>query len=208
MTHDPREAPSTAPEGARVEIRGRLSRRLGFTPFRILAIVTGFTLLRGLVSLVGRFLLVWRRTAIATIDGGTLVLDVEWSALGKSFRKRRTVAPIRGVEAARLEERRRYLHLLVGFGCLAIGTWVGIQWFVDGLRAGFPQLALVGAGVVAAGIVLDWASYSFVPEGKGRHHVVLAMGPWRVRLAGVDRGAAERFLAALRDGWSSAPERR
>ncbi len=206
MTHDPREAPSTAVEGAR--IRGRLSRRLGFTPLRILAIVTGFTLLRGLVSLLGRFLLVWRREAVASIDGETLALEVEWSALGRSFRKVRTVTPLRGVAAARLEERRRYLHLLVGFGCLAIGTWVGIQWFVEGLHAGFPKLALVGAGVVAAGVVLDWISYSFVPEGRGRNHVILAMGPWRVRLSGVERDAAERFLAALRDGWGAASERR
>ena len=91
-----------------------------------------------------------------------------------------------------------------GFGCLAVGTWVGIQWFVDGLRAGFPKLALLGAGIVAAGIVLDYVSYTFVPEGKGRNHVIVSLGSWRVRLSGVEREAAERFTQALREGWSSA----
>lgn len=204
------DAPTTATrdEAAPPRLRGRLSRRLGFTPIRVIAILTGFTLLRGLLSLAGRYLLVWRRTAVATIEGGELSLEVEWSALGRSFRRTRTVAPIRDVAAARLEERRRYVHLLVGFGCLAVGTWVGIQWFVDGLRAGFPQLALVGAGVVALGVLLDFASYSFVPEGKGRHHVILALGPWRVRLSGVEREAAERFLASLRRAWGAAPKGR
>ena len=202
MTHDPSSAPSTEPAGP--QIRGRLTRRLGFAPIRILAVLTGFALIRGVLALIGRYLLVWRREATAAIDGGTMTLDVEWSVLGKRFRRTRTVAPIRSVEAARFEDRRRYVHLLVGFGCLAIGTWVGIQWFVEGLRAGFPQLALIGAGIVAAGVLLDLVMYVFVPEGKGRSHVHLVLGPWRVRVAGVEREAGERFLAALREGWKSA----
>jgi len=145
-----------------------------------------------------------RREATAAIDGGTMTLDVEWSILGKRFRRTRTVAPIRAIDAARFEDRRRYVYLLVGFGCLAVGTWVGIQWLVEGLRAGFPQLALIGAGIVAAGVLLDLAMYVFVPEGKGRSRVQLILGSWRVRVAGVEREAGERFLEALREGWKSA----
>lgn len=203
MTHDPASASSSEPEGP--QIRGRLSRRLSWAPIRVLAVLTGFALLRGLVALIGRYLLVWRREATASIDGGNLTLDVEWSVVGKKFRRTRTVAPIRSIDAVRFEDRRRYVHLLVGFGCLAIGVWVGIQWLVEGLRAGFPQLALIGAGIVAAGVLIDLIMYLVIPEGKGRSHVQLAMGPWRVRVAGIDRAAGERFLAALRDGWSSAP---
>jgi hypothetical protein len=206
MTHDPANAPSLAPPGP--QIRGGLTRRLWFAPIRVLAVLTGFALLRGLLALVGRYLLVWRRHATATIDGGAVILEVEWSLLGKRFRRTRTVAPIRSLDAARFEDRRRYVHLLVGFGCLAIGTWVGIQWLVDGLRAGFPQLALIGAGVVAAGVILDLVLYLVVPEGKGRSHVQLALGPWRVRVAGVEREAGERFLDALREGWKSAASAR
>jgi hypothetical protein len=202
MTHDPSSAPSTEPAGP--QIRGRLTRRLGFAPVRILAVLTGFALIRGVLALIGRYLLMLRREATAAIDGGTMTLDVEWSLLGKRFRRTRTVAPIRTIDAARFEDRRRYVYLLVGFGCLAIGTWVGIQWLVEGLRAGFPQLALIGAGIVAAGVLLDLVMYVFVPEGKGRSHVHLVLGPWRVRVAGVEREAGERFLAALREGWKSA----
>jgi hypothetical protein len=202
MTHDPANAPSQSPAGP--QIRGGLSRRLGFAPLRILAVLTGIALIRGLVALIGRYLLVWRREATVSLDGGTMTIDTEWSVLGKRFRRTRSVAPVRSLDAARFENRRRYVHLLVGFGCLAIGTWVGIQWLVDGLRAGFPQLALVGAGVVAAGVVLDLVMYVFVPEGKGRSRMVFAFGPWRVRVAGVEREAGERFLGALREGWKSA----
>jgi hypothetical protein len=202
MAHDFSNAPSPEPAGPR--IRGQLSRRLSYAPIRVLAVLTGFALVRGVLSLVGRYLLVLRREATAAIDGGTMTLDVEWSILGRRFRRIRTVAPIRTIDAARFEDRRRYVYLLVGFGCLAIGTWIGIQWLVEGLRAGFPQLALIGAGIVAAGVLLDLAMYVFVPEGKGRSRVHLILGPWRVRLAGVEREAGERFLEALREGWKSA----
>ena len=47
------------------------------------------------------------------------------------------------------ENRQRYLYLLVGFGFLVVGTLVGMQWFLDGLRAGYPYLVLLGAGIIA-----------------------------------------------------------
>ena len=202
MARDPESVPVQESGGPRV--RGALSRRLAFAPIRVLAVLTGFSLLRGVLALIARYLLVFRREATAAIDGGTVTLDVEWTLLGRRLRCTRTTAPIRSIEAARFEDRRRYVHLLVGFGCLAIGTWIGIQWLVEGLRAGFPQLALLGAGIVAGGVILDLVLYLAIPEGKGRHHLHLALGPWRVRVAGVEKEAGERFLEALREGWKPA----
>ncbi len=184
-----------------VAVRGELARRLSYVPFRVLSILTGFFLLRGLVSLVLRYGFVLRRYVTITVEGSSLVLDTEWLILGKPFRQTRTIAPI--PHAVRLENRQRYIHLLIGFGALAVGTWLGIQWFVDGLRAGYPYLALVGAIVICLGIGVDLFLYMLVPAGKGRSRLVLAMGPWTMRVCGVEHGAAQRFLDRVGESWKT-----
>lgn len=188
-------------ENDRPGVKGHLARRLSWAPIRVIAIITGFSLLRGIISLVARFALVFRRRATVTVDGGTIVLDVEWSLAGKTFRKTRTVSPITSLEAVRFENRKRYIYLLIGFGFLAAGTWFGIQYLVDGLRAGYPFLALVGAGIVVAGILVDLLLYALVPEGKGKSRIVLAMGPWRYRIAGIVREDGEAFIREVRSSW-------
>jgi hypothetical protein len=201
---DSGETPETDGPSGRAEISGLLVRRLGWAPLRVLAIVTGFSLVRGLLALVARYLLWLRRRATARVDGGRLELEIEWSIMGKRFRRSRTVAPLKELAAVRLENRKRYVQLLIGFGCLAVGTWVGVQWLVDGLRAGYPYLSLVGAGIVAAGILLDLVLYLVVPEGRGRSLVVLSLGPWRARVAGVDPVEGEQFLDAVGESWKAA----
>jgi hypothetical protein len=191
--------------GEQSAVTGQVTRRLACAPLRVLAVITGVALLRGVLTLAARYLLGLRSTATVRVEGRALVLDVRWSIIGRVVRESTTVAPLAGVAAARLENRRRYVHLLVGFGCLAAGTWVGIQWLVDGLRAGFPYLALLGAGVVAAGILLDLLAYFVVPESRGRSHMLLALGPWRVRLSGVDPRAARGFLDALKAAVKEPP---
>ncbi len=179
-------------------VRGELARRLSWAPIRVLSIVTGIFLVRGIVSLILRYCLALKRMVTVDVQGSSVLLDVEWSILGRRFRRVRTEAPIGDVPAMRLENRQHYLYLLVGFGALAIGAWIGIQWFVDGLRAGYPHLALVGAGVVVLGVLIDLGLYLFVPSGPGRSRLVMPMGPWKMRVTGVDPDAAEQFFKAVR----------
>jgi hypothetical protein len=82
-----------------------------------------------------------------------------------------------------------------------VGFLIGMQWFLDGLRAGYPYLVSVGAAIIAAGIAIDAVVFLFIPKGTGRSHLVLALGPWIVRIVGVDTSRAERFLNAAQDGW-------
>jgi hypothetical protein len=182
-------------------VSGELTRRPLFAPLRVLLLVTGIAFLRGLLALIGRYCLWLRRRATLALEDGTLVLDVEWSILGRRFRHTTTRAPLRELGAVRYENRQRYLYLLVGFGALAVGTWVGIQWFVDGLRAGYPYLALVGAGIVALGVVIDLLLYLFVPEGAGSSRLVVVLGPWIHTLSGAETSDTERLLAAVSAGW-------
>jgi hypothetical protein len=182
-------------------ISGLLVRRRAWMPLRILAVITGLALVRGLLVLAGRYLLALRRTAVARVEGDTISIEEAWTICQKRFRRARTVSPVFDVDAARFERRWRHVHLVIGFGCLTVGTWLGIQWLVDGLRSGYPYLALVGAAVVAAGVAVDLLVYLVVPEGRGRSRVTLAIGPWRVLIAGVDPEAGERFVEALRKSW-------
>lgn len=185
-------------------VNGEISRRLAWAPFRIISILSGFFLIRGLFSLVWRFCLAFRRKAQVTFKEGSLILSEEWWIFGKIIRFATLEAPITDIGAVRFENRQRYLYLLVGFGALAIGTWIGIQWFVDGMRAGYPNLALVGALVVFVGVAIDVALYLFVPGGLGKKVLILSMGPWMIRLTGVDDQLAGRFLEDARRFWQEA----
>lgn len=185
------------------EVNGEISRRLVWAPLRVISILSGFSLLRGLASLILRYCLVFRRKAVVTMEKRALVLSEEWWILGKRIRTTTFQAPLDDMRAVRFENRQHYLYLLVGFGALAVGTWLGIKWFVDGLRASYPNLALLGAGVVFAGVLIDVLLYLFVPTGPGKKIIILSMGPWTLRLGGVDVDAAHRFLEEARRNWQA-----
>jgi hypothetical protein len=184
-----------------IQVRGEMVNRAAWAPLRVLAIVTGLFLVRGILALFGRYCLGLRRRACAQVEGRTLVLAVEWSILGKKIKETRTIAPITDLKAVRLENRQRYLHLLIGFGALVTSAWIGIQWFVNGLRAGYPYLALVGAGIVAAGVLIDLFLYFVVPSANGSSRILIALGPWEVRLAGVDPDKASAFVAQMQSAF-------
>ena len=184
-----------------VILKGEISRMPVWAPIRVLMTVTGLILVQNLLKLMARYLLAIKGQATATVRGANLTLTAEWSVMGRRIRRVKTTAPIRRLDAVRFENRQRYLHLLVAFGCLVVGTLVGMQWFLDGLRAGYPYLVLVGAAIVAAGIALDLVLYLLIPAGRGRSHLVLSLGPWTTRLIGVDTANAERFLEQVESGW-------
>ena len=52
-------------------------------------------------ALVARYLLWLRRRATARVDGERLELEIEWSIMGKRFRRSRTVAPLKELAAVR-----------------------------------------------------------------------------------------------------------
>ncbi len=182
-------------------LAGEVTRMPTWKPIRIFLIVTGLILVRNTFALIARYCLGLRGKATVSIKDNTIILAVEWTLLGRRFRRTKTAAPVRDVAAVRFENRQRYLYLLVGIGALVVGTLVGTQWFLDGLRAGYPYLVLVGAGVVAAGIAVDLLLYIFIPNGEGRSHLILALGPWTVRIIGVSPVRAEAFLRAVENGW-------
>ena len=132
-----------------------------------------------------------------------LTVTREWSLLGRSIRRSVTTSPITDVSSVRFENRQRYLYLLVGFGCLVVGVLIGAQWFLNGLRAGYPFLTLIGALVVLSGVILDIVLYLFWPIRGGRTSLIITQGPWITRLKGVDAGSAERVMSIIHAVWRS-----
>ncbi|NVL83962.1 hypothetical protein, partial [Escherichia coli] len=55
-----------------------------------------------------------------------------------------------------------------GLLALAIGSYVGVRAFVDGVRAASPSLLLTGLVVIALGIGADFVLGSLVPGSRGR----------------------------------------
>jgi hypothetical protein len=183
-----------------VILQGYVSKRLSSPPVRVLSVLTGFSLVKGILYLVGRYLLAFRKKAQLSIkDNKIIILSVEWSIMGKIFKTSEITAPVTDTTGVQLENRKRYIHIVVGFGFLAIGVWVGIQWLVDGLRAGYPLLALIGAAVVAAGIAIDLILYLLIPQGEGKSRMTLAIGPWFIRLTGIKSEKASRFIDAVNE---------
>ena len=184
-------------------ISGEIVKTPSSALLRVLATVTGLLLVKAVFLIIVRYLLAFRSRGSAAIRGNLITVTEEWFLFGRSIRRRVTTAPIRDIAAVRFENRQRYLYLVVGFGCLVAGTLMGAQWFLDGLRAGYPYLTLVGASTVLAGVAADLALYLFYPFKGGRSHLTIVQGPWLMRFRGVETGAAEKLIEQLHRAWSS-----
>ena len=198
MTAEQHDASAPAPQPA--AITGEVGRIPAPPWIRALLAATGLTLLVGLARIVTRYLLALRAQGSARLDRGSVVIDVERTLLGKRIRRERVVLP-RTSAGARLESRQRFVALLVGFSSFVVGALVGLHLFVDGLRAGYPYLMLVGAAVVAVGAAVELTLYLLFPRGHERSRLHLSGGGWIYRFSGVDTAAALGFISSI------APER-
>lgn len=178
-------------------ISGRLSKKCTYPLIQVLLTVTGLSLALGIFELMGRYLLALRKNATATLANGTLTIKVTYSIFGKPIKNTQTITAAKNINAIEMENKARYLHLLVGFGFLVIGLFCGVHWLLDGLGARYPYLALIGAGVILAGVAADLLLYYFIPEGPGKTHVGLAIPGWRFRLLGVSNDDATSFITRV-----------
>jgi len=86
----------------------------------------------------------------------------------------------------------------VGAAFLTAGLLAGIHWLLDGLRAGYPYLALLGAGIILAGLGLDLLLFLLVPGSEGPRAILLETDTRHFRLEGVDIPASDQFVASVR----------
>ena len=135
---------------------------------------TGFLLVMAVCRLVARLALAYRQPAEVTLtdDGG---VRVRWRVelLGRTIQNRDVVIPRGGLVRAFRELRYPRAGLYAGLVALALGSYVGVSCFVDGIRAASPSMLAVGWGIVSLGLAFDFVLSSIEPGARGRCRVSL-----------------------------------
>ena len=134
---------------------------------------TGILAVMHLGRLLGQVALRYRRPAELQVSAKGVVIITRTELLGRTLKERNIHIPIEALLRATREIRYPRLALYVGLGALAIGSYFGISLFVDGARAGSPELLGIGLLLVVLGIVLDYVLSNIVPSGKRVCRVVL-----------------------------------
>jgi hypothetical protein len=143
-------------------------------PAKLIALaVTGILAAMWMARLVGRLALRYRRPAELRVTGGRVTLRSRTELLGRTLRERETVIPEGGLVRATREVRYPGILLYTGLFALALGSYFGVALFIDGARAGSPELIGIGALLVAGGVGLDFLLGNAQSGLRGRCRVVL-----------------------------------
>jgi hypothetical protein len=160
---------------------------------------SGILLVMHLARLLGRLALAYKRPAevVLSDDGG---VRVRWRTemLGRTLRDRDVVVPRAALMRATREVRYPHLAMYAGLVALAIGSWLGVSAFVDGVRAASPSLLASGVGIVALGLALDFVLSSIAPGANGRCRMLFVPRDGsKLCVGGIDAGRADALLARL-----------
>jgi hypothetical protein len=160
---------------------------------------TGVLLVLHAARAFGRIALAYRKPAEIRLseDGG---VRVHWRTqmLGRTLGDRDVVVPRSGLAQATREVRYPRLALYAGLLALALGSYVGVSAFVDGVRAASPSLLGAGLVIVILGLAVDFFLSSIAPAASGRCRVLLVpRNGRRLCVGGVDTRTADAMLARL-----------
>lgn len=161
--------------------------------------MTGLLFVVQAVRLVGRLAFAYKRPAELTLseDGG---IRVHWrlELLGRTLRDRDVLVPRTALVRATREVRYPRLALYAGLLALAVGSYVGVSAFTDGVRAASPSLLATGLVIVALGIALDFALSSIAPGARGQCRLlVVPRDGAKLCVGQVDARRADAILARL-----------
>jgi hypothetical protein len=188
-----------APEGAVTIAIGELVPAPRGPVALVLLGFTGILALMHLGRLLGQVALRYRRPAEMKVSAKGVVIHTKTELLGRTLKERDIHIPIEALLKATREVRYPRLALYTGLGALALGSYLGISLFVDGARAGSPELLGIGLLLVVVGIGLDYVLSNIVPSGPRSCRVVLVprKGP-AVALGRVDPLRADEALNRLK----------
>jgi hypothetical protein len=157
--------------------------------------VTGLLFLTHAIRLVGRFALAYRTpTEVSLTDAGVRV-RTRTQMLGRTLREREHVIVRSGLVRIVREVRYPRAGFYAGLLALAVGSYVGVRAFVDGVRAASPSLLLTGLVVVVIGIGIDFVLGSLLPGVKGRVRVAFVPRTGKVLcVADIDATRADDAL--------------
>jgi hypothetical protein len=166
----------------------------------VLLALTGILLAAHAVRLVARLALAYRRPAEVSLTDAGVRVKTRTELLGRTLKEREHVLPRTGLVRVVREVRFPRAAFYAGLIALALGSYIGVRAFADGVRAASPSLLLVGLLIVALGIGADFVLGSLVPGSRGRCRIAFVprAGP-TLCIGDVDARRADEVLrAALR----------
>jgi len=157
--------------------------------------VTGLLFVMHALRLVGRFALGYRTpTEVSLTDAGVRV-RTRTEMLGRTLREREHVIVRSGLVRIVREVRFPRAGFYAGLLALALGSYVGVRAFVDGVRAASPSLLLTGLVVVVVGIGIDFVLGSLLPGVQGRVRIAFVPRTGKVLcVADIDATRADDAL--------------
>ncbi len=164
--------------------------------------LTGLLFALQAARLFGRVVLAYKRPAEILLleDGG---IRVKWRVelLGRTLRDRDVLVPRIALAQAAREVRYRGATLYAGLLALAVGSYLGVSAFVDGVRAASPALLGAGLFIVALGLAFDFVLSCALPGARGRCRVLFVpRSGGKLCIGGVDLARADAVLARLASG--------
>ncbi len=198
LSQDPSEAAAAARSDAIGEVRdpfvralfaprpsgsaggdARLSGELSPAPHG--PVLTAFYALSGLlfvsraVRLLGRLALAFRQPAEIRLSERGLEIAHKTEVLGRVLRAKETLVPLANLARVTREIRYNRLGLYLGLSALALGSYFGMSFFVDGVRVPGGSAPLLGLAlvVILLGLGIDYGLTSLADTVRGRCRVVV-----------------------------------
>jgi len=158
----------------------------------------GWLLLRNVGRLAGRIALRYRRPAEVRLTPRGVEIRSSTRLMGKVLRERETLIPLEGLARATREVRYPRMGMYAGLIALALGSYLGVSWFIDGVRAASVSLVAVGLLVLLFGVGVDFVLATVLPGSKGRCRVLFVPRKGSpVCVAGLEIKAADEAMSAL-----------
>ena len=129
---------------------------------------TGILFVMHAVGLVARLALAYKRPTEVVLSGDGVRLKTRMEMLGKTLKEREHVIVRAGLVRVVREVRYPRLAFYSGLLALALGSYVGVRAFADGVRAASPSLLGVGLVIVVLGVAADFALGTLIPGTRGR----------------------------------------
>jgi len=130
--------------------------------------LTGILFVMHAVRLLARVALAYRRPAEVFLSDAGVRMKSRTELLGRILREREHVIVRSGLVRVVREVRYPRAAFYAGLLALALGSYVGVRAFSDGVRAASPSLLLTGLVIVILGIAVDFVLGSVIPGNRGR----------------------------------------
>jgi hypothetical protein len=129
---------------------------------------TGILFAMYVVRIVARAALAYKRPTEVSLSEQGIRVKTRIEMLGRVLKEREHVILRTGLVRVVREVRFPRAAFYAGLLALAIGSWIGVRAFVDGVRAASPSLLLVGLLIIALGIGLDFVLGTVLPGTRGK----------------------------------------